>query len=104
LSGATTIGASSIVTASDFQLSDIRLKKDIQPIDFSKIGDFDFRQFRMIPDKGNTLRYGVIAQQIEETNPELIYTDKNGMKAVNYKDLLILKIAQLEKRIKELEK
>ena len=104
LAGATTIGASSIVTASDFQLSDIRLKRDIQPIDFSKIGEFDFKQFRMIPDKGNTLRYGVIAQQIEKSNPELIYTDSHGMKAVNYKDLLVLKIAQLEKRIKELEK
>ncbi len=38
------------------------------------------------------LHYGVIAQEIEKTLPNLVYTDKDGYKAVNYTDLIPLLI------------
>ena len=55
--------------------------------------------------------YGVIAQEVEKIAPELVYTDEKGIKSVAYIDLIIAKIAALEKeniellkRIEKLEK
>lgn len=47
--------------------------------------------------------YGFIAQELEKTNPELISTDEDGSKTVNYIAALSLYAAQLENRIKILE-
>lgn len=79
-----------------FESSDVRLKKDIQPISDT------FRAFELKSEEGK--RYGVIAQEIEKTNPELVTTNAEGFKAVNYTDLLCMKLAQLENEIKELKK
>jgi len=49
-------------------------------------------------------RYGVVAQELEKTNPELVETDHEGFKSVKYIDLLIAKIAELEARLEKLEK
>ena len=49
------------------------------------------------------LRYGVIAQEVEKIAPELVKTTEYGTKSVAYIDLLIMKIAELEERIKILE-
>jgi hypothetical protein len=57
------------------------------------------------------IRYGVIAQQLEIFQPDLVLTDvTTGMKSVKYIDLLIAKVARqdeiiddLIKRIKKLE-
>ncbi len=88
------------LTAPNFILnSDRTLKENIRKID-TKI-DIDFKQFNF---KGNKQkRYGVIAQEVQKTHPELVTKDANGKLGVSYIDLLILKIAELEKRIKELE-
>ena len=48
--------------------------------------------------------YGFIAQELEKTNPELINTDEDGSKTVNYIAALSLYTAQLEQRIAKLEK
>lgn len=85
------------VNASAFyENSDRRLKKNIQEISPT------FRSFEFIDDPG-TVRYGVIAQEVEVTNPELVTTKGDGLKAVNYIDLLILKVAELENEVQRLK-
>lgn len=90
------------VTALDFVLSgsDRKLKKDIQPIQKESF-DFEFKQYKY---KGkDDLRYGVIAQDIEEKHPEFVKETEYGIKTVSYIDLLVAKVAELENRVKELE-
>ena len=58
----------------------------------------------MKKDKTNRKRYGVIAQDIEKIAPEFVHVDKEGIKSVAYIDLLIIKVTELENRIKQLEK
>ena len=60
-------------------------------------------QFDMRSDSAHRTRYGVIAQDVEQIAPELVYTDSEGIKSVGYIDLLVAKIAELEERIKTLE-
>ena len=108
LTGGTLTGAvssSSTFSGTNFILtSDRRLKKNIKNIgDTSFTDNIDFKKFTFKSDKTNRIRYGVIAQELEKVAPELVYTDDKGEKAVSYIDLLIAKIAELEKRIKQLE-
>jgi hypothetical protein len=106
-SGATgniNLGAYSI-TATNFTLSDRRLKTQIRPIKRSLLNtafDINIYQYRM---KANPtkLHFGVVAQEVEKVLPDLVQTDENGVKSVNYIELLIAKVAELEKRVKELE-
>ena len=90
------------VYADNFILSsDRRLKDKIKPLKNSFT--VDFVEFEMKKRKGDK-RYGVIAQDVEQEHPELVYTDEEGTKQVKYIDLLIGKVAELEQRIKMLEK
>jgi hypothetical protein len=113
LSGGTLTGAlngttatfSGVVTGSNFQLSDKRLKENIRPLHFkNRFDSIIFYGFTMRDDSLKRKRYGVIAQEVEKVIPELVYTDSNGLKAVNYTELLVGKMARMEERIKELEK
>jgi hypothetical protein len=55
--------------------------------------------------QGDTLlHYGYIAQEVEKTMPDQVKTDEKGMKSVNYIEVLVKKINDLENRIKQLEK
>jgi len=108
LSGATFTGAisgtsasfSSTVTASDFQLSDRRLKKDIRPLkEINWANQIDFVSYRMKNDPSQRLRYGVIAQEVEKYAPELVHTAEDGTKSVSYIDLLIAKNQQLQNQL-----
>lgn len=99
-----TLTVSSTVTATNFiGSSDIRYKHNIQPIK-SSFEDVVFNQFTFKSDLENRVRYGVIAQELEKTHPELVYTDDKGYKSVAYTDLLIGKIHELEIKVKELER
>ena len=89
------------ITATNFILSsDRRLKENIQDLDIPHIPTA-WKSFTMGEDK--QIRYGVIAQELEETNPEFVRTDDDGMKSVAYIDLLIAKCAEQDKRIEMLE-
>lgn len=90
------------ITAGDFILtSDRRLKDNIKPIDtFNR--NIRFVEY-ILKNNPKDRRYGVIAQEVEEVAPELVKTNEDGLKSVSYIDLLILKIAELEERIKKLE-
>jgi hypothetical protein len=95
------------ITSGNFILySDLRLKRFIRPIYkpyFDQAEKIQFRAYSLKSDSTNQVRFGVIAQELERTLPELVNTDKNGMKSVNYIDLLILLVAQQKEAIKQLE-
>lgn len=100
-----TINGSNVISAANFQLSDRRLKINIEPIsDLDKFDKIDMCQFLMKDDETKRLRFGVIAQDIYKIAPELVYKDTSGRLSVSYIDLLIGKIARMEEIIKELER
>ena len=90
----------STVTATNFILSsDERFKENIEEACDNRI-NADWKTFELKSEKGQK-RYGVIAQELEETNPEFVRTDNRGFKSVAYIDLLIAKIAELEARLEK---
>jgi hypothetical protein len=93
----------STVTAANFILSsDKRLKENVEKVCDNKV-EADWKTFELKTEKGQK-RYGVIAQELEKTNPEFVREDSQGFKSVAYIDLLIAKIAELEARLEKLEK
>ena len=92
----------STVTATNFiNSSDERLKENIEKVCNNSL-DVQWKTFEFKSDRGQK-RYGVIAQELEKTNPEFVREDTEGFKSVAYIDLLIAKIAELEERIQTLE-
>jgi hypothetical protein len=91
------------VNSGNFTLtSDKRLKRNIAAIDdLSIYDDIEFVQFKMKAD-GKYQRYGVIAQDLEKINSNLVRKDKDGYYSVAYIDLLIAKTARQDEQIKEL--
>ena len=94
------------VTSGNFILSsDRRLKERIERIpDLNWVDKIDFKTFRFKNDESKRQRFGVIAQEVEKINPELVFTDENGNKSVGYIDLLIAKVARQDEIINELLK
>ena len=86
------------ITATNFILSsDKRLKENIKKACGNTIKT-NWKTFELKTEKGQR-RYGVIAQELEKTNPEFVREDSKGFKSVAYIDLLIAKIAELEARL-----
>ena len=91
------------ITASDFILnSDARLKENVKSFTEDDYVKVDFKTYNLKDNKG-LKRVGVIANELEIRNPELVRTDENGVKSVAYFDLLIAKVAELEARLAKLE-
>jgi hypothetical protein len=91
------IDSSGVVTSSDR-----RLKKDVAtlPGALDALGKLRGVTYRWIdPKKGAQLQYGVIAQEVEAVYPDLVSTDPNGMKGVNYNGF----VAPFIESIKELK-
>lgn len=87
--------------AVDFNLSsDERLKKNIKPLEDYKVVT-NWVEYDWINNDKHDI--GVIAQDLEKTNPEFVKTAEDGYKSVNYTKLLIAKNIQLENKVKELE-
>ncbi|MGI9555298.1 MAG: tail fiber domain-containing protein, partial [Cyanophyceae cyanobacterium] len=100
VSNTTNINCTGTATATNFILSsDERLKKNIKDLE-PKAVDVKWKSFelKLEPDYK---RVGVIAQELEKTNPEFIREDVDGTKSVAYIDLLITKIAELEARLEK---
>lgn len=77
------------------QNSDSNLKKDVAALDGRKIFDrlLSLRPVRYVwrnPDADPRFQYGLIAQEVEQTFPELVNTEEgpNGTKSVNYLGLV----------------
>ncbi len=98
--GSTT--TTSITASSFFEQSDVRFKNILgenPDIDVSGIDVIKYMRTTYDKDK---IRYGYSAQQVFDIAPELVNNDGISL-SVNYTDLHTLKIAQLERRVAELE-
>ena len=88
--------------------SDLRFKKDIKPFggilnNFSKLRPVNYYwRADEFSDKhfGKNQSFGLIAQEVEELFPELVSTDEQGYKMVNYTKLPLLTI-QAVKELKD---
>jgi len=75
-------------------VSDIRLKSDIVPLDpadmINRISDIDTYSFLMKGAESRRFEYGVMAQELESIFPNLVHTadDEIGTKSVNYVGLI----------------
>ena len=95
----TNLNVAGTATATNFILSsDERLKENIKTLEPRKI-DIKWKSFNLKTD--DDYRTGVIAQELEKTNPEFVREDSKGFKSVAYIDLLIAKIAELEARLEK---
>lgn len=93
-----------VAAASGFyETSDIRLKTNISEI--NNTSEIKLVQFDWISSGKHS--YGAIAQDVEKNYPELVSEmedDGQTYKTINYDALLCLKVAQLENKIKLLQK
>jgi hypothetical protein len=107
---------------SNWYWSDKRFKKDIEPINSALSNVLKLKPVKYswkteeFPDKhfDNKRHIGLIAQEVEEVYPELVNTNNEGFKSVDYNKLTVVlikaiqelnnKIEQLEKENKELKK
>jgi len=98
-----TVDASGAVTATGFfNSSDIRLKE---------VTDYDYSVSEIKPmnyywkDKRDEKKHvGYSAQEVQKVMPDAVNEDEKGFLSVNYVEVLVAKIAELENRIKQLEK
>ncbi|AZZ36026.1 hypothetical protein CIK05_04210 [Bdellovibrio sp. qaytius] len=87
-------GGTQICTSSGCNaVSDVRLKKNIQPLDFSleKILALNGKQYDWKDQAkyGSQHQVGFIAQDLEKVFPEVVVTDKeSGLKTVSYQHLI----------------
>jgi hypothetical protein len=87
--------------------SDIRLKKNIDDLNDNHLDKLD----KLLPKsynfkKDDIKHFGFIAQDVEKEFPSLVSTDNEGMKSINYLEmipLLLHKINDLERKIDELK-
>lgn len=78
--------------------SDVRFKKSIQnlPIDSDFIQQINAKQYHFktkeFPERNfsNKRQYGFLAQEVEEVYPHLVFTAKDGFKAIDYMQLVPL--------------
>ncbi|WP_413290822.1 tail fiber domain-containing protein [Bdellovibrio sp. HCB337] len=95
--------------------SDVRLKTDIQPLNDSlnKILQLDGVSYKFKSDPEGKKQVGFIAQEVEPIFPEVVTTDKDGMKSMIYSNLvaplvesvkaLYAKITAHDEKFKQLE-
>ena len=102
------LSITSDVTANAFYAtSDERLKENIENVSYAKMANaanVNIKSFNFKSDEEKKTVIGVIAQDVEKENLGFIVSTSNdGMKAVDYTGLSLLKIAYLEQKVKELE-
>ena len=87
--------------------SDIRLKSNIE-----ELTDDDLDKLKKLVPKSYNFQnddekhFGFIAQDVEKQFPHLVSTDNEGMKSVNYLEmipLLLHKINDLERKLEEIK-
>ncbi len=78
------------------------LKKNIATITKTKAKVIPFKEYEFKTGDTTRKRYGVVVEDIETDYPELVYNLGNGVKAVNYIDLLVKRVAEMEKELTEI--
>ena len=84
-----------------FDTSDARVKTNVKELDASGADRVRLVEFDRTDKEHHG--YGVIAQELEEVYPEMVSTDKDGFKSVNYDELAMVKIKYLEDKVARLE-
>ena len=98
-----TVESSSSISAAGgfFDTSDARVKTNVKEIDASKADAVRLVEFDRTDKEHHG--YGVIAQELEKVYPEMVNTDSEGFKSVNYNELAMVKIKYLEDKVARLE-
>lgn len=100
--GGTITSTAAIYAANGFfDTSDARVKTNVVEIDASKADAVRLVEFDRTDKKHHG--YGVIAQELEKVYPEMVNTDSEGFKSVNYNELAMVKIKYLEDKVARLE-
>lgn len=89
--------ASSVTATGFFQSSDLRLKDIISR-------DGDVIKYKWKDKRDDKIHIGYVAQEVQKENPDQVNADEKGILSVNYIEILVQKIKDLENRIKQLEK
>ena len=84
-----------------FDTSDARVKTNVKELDASKADKVRLVEFDRTDVEHHG--YGVIAQELEKVYPEMVNTDSEGFKSVNYNELAMVKIKYLEDKVARLE-
>jgi hypothetical protein len=84
------------------QTSQTDHKESISNISRDKPISIPFKEYVYKSDSGNRKRYGVLAEDIERDYPELVHVDAEGVKGINYIDLLVKRVAELEKELEDI--
>ena len=84
------------------QQSQADTKKDIANIDKNKATAIPFKQYKYKTGDTERVRYGVIVEDIEQHYPELVHIGEDGIKGVSYIDLLVKRVAELEKELEDI--
>lgn len=98
-----TVESSSSISAIGgfFDISDARVKANVKEIDASDADKVKLVEFDRTDKEHHG--YGVIAQELEKVYPEMVNTDSEGFKSVNYNELAMVKIKYLEDKVARLE-
>lgn len=84
-----------------FDTSDARVKTNVKEIDASNADKVRLVEFDRTDKEHHG--YGVIAQELEKVYPEMVNTDDEGFKSVNYNELAMVKIKYIEDKVARLE-
>jgi hypothetical protein len=95
------VSGTSIYADSFFQNSDSRLKDIITAIPSNNVETVAFTW--KDEERDNKTHWGYIAQEVQSVLPDAVEEKQDGFLVVDYTQVHSWKIAQLEKRIAELE-
>ena len=84
------------------QTSQADRKDSVSDIVKTKSKIIPFKEYTFVSDGTSRKRYGVLAEDIENDYPELVHTDADGVKGINYIDLLVKRVAELEKELEDI--
>jgi len=95
----------SITAGSFIYNSDRRLKENIQviPNALEKVKMLEGVSFEWISDETNDKNLGFIAQDVERVLPEVVSTNEDGFKAVEYGNIIAVLVEAIKEQQKEIE-
>jgi hypothetical protein len=97
----------SLTATTIYQSSDVNLKENIEDVDSSKkeiANKIAIKQFNFKDNPNKDKVYGVIAQEAEAVGlSDVVSTNEEGYKSVDYTSLMMLKIGYLEDENKALK-
>ena len=88
------------------ETSDMRLKKNIMNINnsISVLKKINGVKYNFISDtSSNKLEYGVLAQEVESVIPQIVITDNDGYKSVEYTKLIPFLIEAIKDQQKQID-